>query len=200
MLRKLVIISIFLAVFNAEACPNDKWCESCSGSKCLACHDSYSDSAGVCKEPDTKIDNCEHYTNATTCAACDEGYDLASNKCVKIDIANCIALNPIDKTQCIACDNGKQVASGKCDGDKACSTENCKYCVLDICGMCKSGYSLDATFKCVKEPVSGCAFVGTDAATCDLCSHGYYDAGTECKKNAKIFGIIALFISALIMV
>ena len=200
MLRKFVIIAVFLAVLNAEACPNDKLCESCSGSKCVACHDSYADAAGVCVKVETEIEDCEHYTNATTCAACEEGYDLASNKCTKIEIADCIALNPANKTECIICGNGTQVNAGKCDGDKKCSTENCKYCALDICGFCKDGYSLNASFKCVKEPSAGCAYVGTDDTTCEVCMHGYYDAGTECKKTAKIFGIIALFISALIMV
>ena len=199
MIRKFLVIALISIALNAAACPDDKMCQACTGSKCTLCHGGYLNTDFICTKPDTEVSDCATYLTATTCGACEPGYNLKDNKCTKIDIANCAALNPIDTTQCIICDNGTQVKSGKCDGDVKCTTENCSMCALDICGECKSGYSLDATFKCVKEPYSGCGFVGTDATTCDACNHGYYDAGTECKKTAKIFGIIALFVSALIM-
>ena len=199
MLRKFVIIAIVFAVFNAEACPNDKMCEQCEGSKCSSCHDSYPDANGVCKEPDTKVENCEHYSSATACADCGKGYYLKDNKCMKIDIDKCLAVNTTDTTKCIACDNGKKPNAGKCDGDTACSAENCSICTSDFCVECKDGYVLSTSLKCEKSDLEGCLLLGTDTATCTVCEHGYYDSGTVCKKNASILSAIVLFVSALIM-
>ena len=133
MIRKFLVIALISIALSAAACPADKLCQACIGSKCTYCLGSYINTDYVCTKPDTEVSDCATYLTATTCGACEFGYHLRDNKCIKIEIANCAAFNPTDTTQCLMCDNGTQVWKGKCDGVAKCTTEFCSMCALDIC-------------------------------------------------------------------
>ena len=194
MFSKFLIVALIGGVILAAQCPADENCMSCTGTTCIACYKSYL-SAGVCKEPTEKVDNCIAYTNATTCEGCDFGYyyKSADKKCVKIDIANCAHVVEQAPTVCVACNNGVQAKDGKCDSGNAKCPTNCDTCILGFCSYCSSGYALDVNLACVKSEVANCYVIDPlDAKNCSICEPGYYDTNEACKGSFRIMGISSI--------
>ena len=199
MLKKLIVISVFVAIAMAK-CPNDEYCLSCKEGKCEACQDSYADAEGVCKEPTSKIDKCRGYKDATTCESCDYGYNASSDgkKCEKLEDGCDLYIEDI--TGCAVCSDQIAAESGKC-GTAKCTATNCNRCLLSaFCIECNEGYSVSgATSMCIKEPVENCWMTQADATKCELCRPGYYDTDTECKKSSKTSTLGANLVSVIVL-
>ena len=199
MLGKLVILTVICTAIIAKKCPDDERCAWCEGTTCKGCAYGYL-SGGECMAPDDSVENCVSYSNATTCSDCDFGYDYNSTdkKCVKIDIANCDSLNPVKKTDCLICGNKVEAKDGKCDAGNTKCPDNCDRCTEGVCIWCSSGYSLNTSFACIKEPTANCFLTEVDETKCSVCLLGYYDNEGTCKKgvsSAAIMSVITLFIS-----
>ena len=185
---KLITPILFLLFVSPalSACPNDKMCAQCTGTKCETCYKSFPDSSGVCTKPSPEVENCISYANNTTCIFCAFGYVQVGSKCEKIAISGCTFANPSDKNQCVSCEDSKLPSSdGKCNGDSKCADSNCENCLGTACLVCKSGYAVNKSTKCVKEPSENCAETATDETKCETCMPGYYDSDGKCLSDGS---------------
>ena len=157
---------------------------------CTACvNDYYLDDKAMCvKEPNEPIENCLHYTNATTCKECNAGYYLKSSVCTQITgtalIANCATYNGSGTSvQCLACSANYYLNNSTCvlrvnsaDTKIAnCATKNGS---ADNCAACASGYYLtNDKLECLAN-IANCASYPTTSSgqtlTCTKCDDGFY--------------------------
>jgi len=196
-MAKLFVATFLIASIFAQ-CPGDKYCTNCNDKKCDVCVNSYVNLAGLCVAADKSVKNCYTFNSATTCAECNEGYYLtAAATCAKNTIDNCLFINPLKPAMCLVCNNGNvPTASGLCTGTTACNITNCVNCAdANTCAVCKAGYSLNESFKCVTPPYKNC--LQSNGALCVECERGYYDDNVKCVSTT-VQGSVARLAIALI--
>ena len=166
----------------------DEYCAACVEKKCTTCYASYAKD-GQCMAPETALDNCIMYTDATTCAGCDSKYGLASGKCTALTVENCLAANGSD---CLVCDGlHDSEDEKKCKGT-ACTIAECTSCKTveskENCTSCNLGYSVSSDkLKCEANAEAGCS----TATGCTSCIYGYYVSSAStadkmtCAKSTR---------------
>ena len=195
-----ITISLIRATHSTEACPADKHCSSCSGSKCVICHtDYYPDSSGICQKVNTVIDKCGIYAADGLCSFCDLGYNVSGgNKCVKIPVDGCEFAN--NGNDCWVCSDGLIPENNNCENkDVKCQVKNCKTCLFTavICFECEEGYG-NFNGACVK--FDNCSTVlTTDQNKCERCIEPAYNSDGKCLGSASIANWMTVITSALLI-
>ena len=94
------------------------YCKECNKNSFLLYH------KNICKEVDSKIENCEDYLNNTTCGKCEVNYFLENNKCLLIpQNTNCEDFSNFSK--CSKCKTGYILSYEKCFTPSFLFTNNC---------------------------------------------------------------------------
>ena len=166
----------------------DEYCTACVEKKCTSCYGSYAKD-GQCMAPETALDDCIMYSDATTCSGCSSKYGLSGGKCTALTVENCLAASGTD---CLVCDGlHDSEDEKKCKGT-ACTIENCVACKTveskENCASCKNGYTLSSDkLKCDANAETGCS----TATGCTGCIYGYYVSSAStadkvtCTKSTR---------------
>ena len=191
MIKQLLFITFVISAITSNCLLSaDEMCASCMLGLCAYCRGSFYDlTSTVCKTPATLLANCASYKSETECNVCEEGYYLKEKVCVAIALENCAYATSAGV--CTTCKDSKKYDSvaNTCT-DTACSTADCKYCMVaatvETCSQCNSDFIVKvsgSTVTCVAD-TTNCVATNPLLGGCALCEEGYYMKGTTCVSGS----------------
>ena len=200
--RALLLITLFCCILANSNCPDDKQCQTCSGSKCIRCHNGYyPNDKGICEEVEEKIKNCSVYAPDQRCSFCDFNYYVSDDECVDIPIEGCAFNNNVSEN-CWVCENRIAVQNNSCSNKSVkCKDANCELCLWgpDICFLCKKGFA----------PISGLCILfddncgeidPKDSSKCKTCINGYNKNGVCVNSAANFMTKVIVLLKVMYMV
>ena len=195
----------------------DPLCGECLTGRCGICWESYSDYQGVCRKPETSIENCQRYLEKDTCLKCKDYYHLdIEGQCVPNSIDKC--REQIDN-KCAKCNGVRVTDSGTCDSSEKCN-DNCLSCMLldskEKCIECGPGYTLtsyESSDKNSKYYYTSCDKQNSWSNSCEMyimstclrCQFGAYiktpfEKGSNCAFSAILNTSHYLFLCVLFLI